>query len=79
MTGLSAKNFRLAKRGVIKVGNYADLVLFNEEKVCDNANFIESSLPASGIEKVWVNGQLTLKNKKILPARAGVFLTPKST
>ena len=31
MTGKSASVFGLEERGVIKVGNYADLVIFNPE------------------------------------------------
>ena len=75
MTGLSAANYRLADRGVIKVGNFADLVLFDRESIRDNATFIDSALPASGIHRVWTNGQATLVNNEIRSARSGKFLT----
>jgi N-acyl-D-aspartate/D-glutamate deacylase len=75
MTGLSAANYCLENRGVIKVGNFADLVLFDADKIIDNATFIESALPSSGIHRVWTNGQPTLIDTHILPARSGRFLT----
>ncbi|WP_197279059.1 MULTISPECIES: N-acyl-D-amino-acid deacylase family protein [Pseudoalteromonas] len=75
MTGLSAANYRLANRGVIKVGNFADLVLFDADEVIDNATFVDSELPASGIHQVWTNGQTTFKDKRVLPAYSGQFLT----
>ncbi|MFY8325325.1 N-acyl-D-amino-acid deacylase family protein [Pseudoalteromonas sp. ZZD1] len=75
MTGLSAANYRLANRGVVKVGNFADLVLFDADEVIDNATFVDSELPASGIHRVWTNGQATLIDKQILPAYSGKFLT----
>lgn len=75
MTGLSAANYRLANRGVIKVGHFADLVLFDADEIIDNATFVESALPASGIHQVWTNGQTTFKDKRVLPAYSGQFLT----
>lgn len=75
MTGLSAANYRLENRGVIKVDNFADLVLFDADEIIDNATFVDSALPSSGIRRVWTNGQATLIDKQILPARSGLFLT----
>lgn len=75
MTGLSAANYRLLDRGVIKVGNFADLVLFDADEIIDNATFMDPALPATGIRRVWTNGQATLIDKQILPAHSGKFLT----
>ncbi|WP_340677641.1 D-aminoacylase [Paraglaciecola sp.] len=75
MTGLSAANYRLTDRGVIKQGNFADLVLFNRHTICDNATFINSELPASGIHRVWTNGHATLIDNRMIVARSGKFLT----
>lgn len=75
MTGLSAKNYRLKDRGVVQVGKFADLVLFDSETICDNATFIDSELPASGIHSVWTNGQRTFFNKQVMPVHSGKFLT----
>ncbi|WP_434339429.1 N-acyl-D-amino-acid deacylase family protein [Motilimonas cestriensis] len=74
MTGLSAQEFGLAKRGVIKVGNYADLVLFNADTVIDTATFTDPIQSAKGIDQVWVNGKLSFKHGRLPATRAGRFL-----
>lgn len=78
MTGLTAKNFKLEKRGLIRAGYFADLVLFDAEKVKDNATFSQPFKASSGIEKLWVNGQLTFQGEVGIittnKTRAGEFL-----
>lgn len=74
MTGLSASNFKLQHRGVIKPGNFADLVLFDGEKVKDNANFVNPIQKSAGIEQVYVNGVLAYRQGELLPERGGRFL-----
>lgn len=59
MTGLSATEFMLKQRGFIREGFFADVVLFNAETIKDMANFTEPFALSTGIEKVWVNGQLS--------------------
>ena len=58
---LAAKQFspyipELAKRGEIKVGYAADLVLWDREKIKSNANFFNPHQPSSGVVAVFVNG-----------------------
>jgi len=74
MTGLSAQNFKLIDRGCIKVGNFADLVLFDAEKVKDNADFVQPFAQADGIVQVYVNGGLAFDQGVACPARYGRFL-----
>ena len=47
----------MKKRGRIAVGQFADLVLFDPDKVADLATPQKPQLPSVGIEKVWVNGK----------------------
>lgn len=75
MTGLSARNFNLPQRGVIAPGNFADLVLFDSEKIKDKANFLQPTRPATGIEQVYVNGQLAYQQGAVTVTRAGRFLS----
>ena len=75
MTGLSAANFGLNGRGVIEVGNFADLVLFDRHTICDQATFSDSTQRSAGIHRVWTNGQPTLINEQVLQAGSGKFLT----
>lgn len=74
MTGLSASRFNIEQRGLIKQGYYADLVLFNAEKINDAANFQKPIQAAQGIEQVWVNGQLSYQNTQGVLGRNGRFL-----
>ena len=57
MTGLPAQKLRIEDRGRIEDGTFADLVLFDPEQIIDRATFAEPTLPAAGIERVWVNGK----------------------
>jgi N-acyl-D-amino-acid deacylase len=56
MTGRTAALFGIADRGVLREGAHADLVLFDPQRIRDRATFTEPTLPAEGIEEVWVNG-----------------------
>lgn len=56
MTSAPAKRLRLKKRGLIKKGYKADLVLFDKDQVIDNATFAEPLNLSTGIKTVWVNG-----------------------
>ncbi|ANF57123.1 N-acyl-D-amino-acid deacylase family protein [Halotalea alkalilenta] len=58
MTGLSAGRFQLEGRGVLREGAYADLVLFDFERVEDVATFTDPRRQSPGIELVVVNGQV---------------------
>jgi len=71
MTSLSARHVGIAERGSIQVGHYADLVLFDPEKVGDRATPEAPHLPSTGIEKVWVNGQLVIEGGEITGNRPG--------
>jgi N-acyl-D-amino-acid deacylase len=74
MTGLPASTFKLNNRGEIKVGNFADLVLFDPNTVKDAATFHQPKQTAIGIEKVWVNGVLSYENGQLSEDRSGKFL-----
>ena len=64
MTALSADHMGIKKRGLIRQGYYADLVLFDPVTVNDEATVAEPHKISEGIEKVWVNGKLVFENKK---------------
>jgi N-acyl-D-aspartate/D-glutamate deacylase len=78
MTGLSARRFRLDKRGEVLVGYHADLVLFDPARVRDVATFERPQQPADGIDAVWVNGVLSYRDGQPTGARAGHFV-PRGT
>lgn len=78
MTGLPAKRFSLAGRGLIREGYFADLVLFDPLTIIDTATFDHPVQPAQGINAVWVNGVLSYGTKGATNNRAGRFL-PRTT
>ena len=56
MTQLPAQYFKLQDRGVVQVGSWADLVLFDADTVIDRATFTEPRQYPEGIPHVMVNG-----------------------
>lgn len=71
MTGLSAANVGIADRGVIRPGAYADLVLFDPATVSDRSTFEDPKALSTGIEKVWVNGQVVWRDGQATGAFPG--------
>jgi dihydroorotase-like cyclic amidohydrolase len=71
---LAAEHVGIKQRGVIAAGNYADLVLFNPDTVIDNATFENSKALSTGIEMVWINGQLIYKNNKSTGKYPGMLI-----
>jgi N-acyl-D-amino-acid deacylase len=79
MTGLTARNFGLASRGTLKVGQQADIVVFDAATVRDAADYADPTRPAEGIAAVIVNGALTWRDGRHAGARKGQVLTRTST
>ncbi|GAC1631107.1 MAG: D-aminoacylase [Candidatus Acidiferrum sp.] len=75
MTSLPAKRLGWKDRGTLKVGNFADLVLFNPDTVIDHSTFEKPLELPTGIEKVFVNGQLTWDSGHATGAKPGSVLT----
>ncbi|HEX5320617.1 MAG TPA: D-aminoacylase [Stellaceae bacterium] len=71
MTGLSAARFRLAGRGRVAPGAYADLCVFDPDTVIDRADFAEPMRPAAGIAHVFVNGRPVWRDGKPTGERPG--------
>jgi len=65
---------KLVKRGELKVGNYADVVIFDPSAVKDNATFAKPHQYASGVTDVFVNGVLVLKDGEHTNAKPGRFV-----
>jgi N-acyl-D-amino-acid deacylase len=78
MTGLTAEHLGITNRGIIAPGNYADLVLFNPETVVDNADIKNSKALSTGIEMVWVNGELVYQLQKATGKFPGMLIKKAS-
>jgi N-acyl-D-amino-acid deacylase len=79
MTGLSATQFGLSERGVVREGAFADLVLFDANRIADRATYDHPRQMCAGIERVMVNGQWAFAQGRALPMRAGRFLSRSAT
>jgi len=71
MATLSANQMNIQKRGAIKPGYYADLVLFNPATVSDQSTIQQPQQTSTGIERVWVNGQTVFVDSKATGKRSG--------
>jgi N-acyl-D-aspartate/D-glutamate deacylase len=74
MTSWPATRMRLAGRGSIKEGQWADVTIFNLETLNDRATYEQPTLYPTGIEYVLVNGAVTIDRATHTGARAGRVL-----
>ena len=74
MTFKTAKVFGLKNRGIIKEGAFADIVLFDPNKIKDRSDFKKSKVPADGIDYVLVNGRIVWSEKMHSYERPGKFI-----
>ena len=74
MTGLTAKNFGLKDRGVLKEGAYADLTLFDADTVDEVATYEVPIAASRGIDVVIVNGAIVWRDGRPSGARPGRVL-----
>jgi N-acyl-D-amino-acid deacylase len=72
MTSLPARRLGIRDRGLLRAGLYADLVVFDPDKVIDRATFEAPHQYAEGIVHVFVNGQAVVESGRVtekLPGR----------
>jgi N-acyl-D-amino-acid deacylase len=74
LSKLPCTNLKIAKRGELKVGNYADVVVFDPATVMDHATFAKPHQYATGIMYVFVNGGEVIKNGEHTNAHPGRFI-----
>lgn len=74
MTQVPARAFGLVDRGELRVGAFADLVVFDPDTIADRATYDEPTEPPIGIRAVFVNGQLAVDRGQFTGVRAGAVL-----
>jgi N-acyl-D-amino-acid deacylase len=71
LTALPAETLRLADRGRLQPGFFADVVVFDPQSVQDRATYEQPHQYAIGMRHVWVNGVLVLKDGEHTGATPG--------
>ena len=66
-----AKRFKLNKRGAIKEGYFADIVIFDSDTVIDNATYENPKQYPSGIHYVIVNGKIAIEKGELKSSNSG--------
>ena len=62
MTSLPAYHLKIQKRGALKSGYFADVVVFDPKKIQDHATFEDPHQYATGVSQVFVNGVQVLRD-----------------
>ena len=74
LTRFPATNLKLKNRGALAPGFYADVAVFDPDKVADKATFENPHQLAEGMVHVFVNGTQVLKSGKHTGATPGRFI-----
>ena len=74
MSALAAQRMRLTDRGVLKTGLWADIVVFDPEKLTDRATFQNPNQLSVGMDWVLVNGVPVIADGKMTNALPGKVL-----
>jgi N-acyl-D-amino-acid deacylase len=74
LSALPASNLSLRDRGMLKVGDFADVVVFDPATVQDHATYDRPQEFATGVSEVFVNGVEALRNGAPTGAHSGRFV-----
>lgn len=75
MTGMTARNFRLEGRGLLRAGAWADVVVFDPARIADTATYDQPVSASVGVTAVFVNGVRAYAEGGPVLACAGRMLT----
>ncbi len=76
MTGKTAKIFGIPDRGLIKEGYWADIVIFDYDKMRSNMDYKKPDAKPTGISKVIVNGVIAYEEGEATETRPGRVIEP---
>jgi N-acyl-D-amino-acid deacylase len=71
ITAFPAENLKLHRRGMLRPGYYADVVVFDPARIQDHATFAKPHQLATGVVHVFVNGTQVLKDGEHTGAKPG--------
>jgi N-acyl-D-amino-acid deacylase len=71
LAALPAENLKIDRRGMLKEGYFADIVLFDPDAIQDHATFVAPHQYATGVKHVFVNGVQVIENGEHTGATPG--------
>ncbi len=71
VTSMPAERERLAGRGIVQVGAFADITIFDPSTIIDTATYAEPTKLSKGVNYVIVNGKLEFDQGKLTGAMGG--------
>lgn len=74
MTSATAQRLGIRDRGILRTGFYADITVFDADRVQDRATFDEPHQYAEGVEYVLVNGVVVVDDGRHNGARPGLVI-----
>ncbi|WP_070001099.1 N-acyl-D-amino-acid deacylase family protein [Cellulosilyticum sp. I15G10I2] len=75
MSGKPREVFSLKDRGLLKTGYFADIVIFNQDRIIDQGTYTDPMQFPQGIEYVLINGELVVEQGKHLSKKPGRFIS----
>ena len=70
-TAMPAEKMGLRNKGNLRAGADADIVIFDPERIKDNATFENPILPGEGIDYVFINGEIAAKDCCVINGALG--------
>ena len=77
MSKKATSSMDIKNRGSLEVGNFADIVIFNQDTVIDKGTFVDSMQFPEGIDYVIINGNVVLEEGKYHKILAGKVIRKK--
>ena len=74
MTSLPAQTFGLYRKGILRDGLDADIVIFDPQTIIDRSTFDDPLQPPAGISWVIVNGEVAVEHGQVTGATSGQVL-----
>jgi dihydroorotase/N-acyl-D-amino-acid deacylase len=71
ITSMPAQREHLTDRGLLKVGYYADITIFDPATIIDRATYTDSNKLSEGVDSVIVNGKLAYDHGNLTGANSG--------
>jgi N-acyl-D-amino-acid deacylase len=71
LTGQPASILGIRDRGLLRTGHFADIAIFDPAAYRDAETIFDPNRPAVGMQHVFVNGELTLRDGELTGTRAG--------